>query len=205
MLSNLIPNYEAEMAWLQDYGPSGCVVAFNMTLRGPEHLYNTFPPEWVEIYQRQNYFFLDPINMWTFLNTGERRWSEVNIPDMRKIMPHAQRYGLVYGAIFSRSRVFKRSLLSVARADRELTDAEMSTLAAKFDSWTDMVMGGADLSDGEIAVLRGLKDGLERAELARQLGISESGLKQRLARACTKLQAKTPTQAVAIAVARNYL
>ena len=68
-----------------------------------------------------------------------------------------------------------------------------------------MVTGAPQLTEGEIAVLRGLRDGLERRDIADQLGISESGVKQRLAKACTKLRANTPTQAVAIAVARNYL
>lgn len=205
MLSSLIPNYDAELAWLSTYGTAGYVLGFNMTFKGPEHLHHTFPPEWVEIYQQRNYFFLDPINMWTFLHSGQRRWSEIRTPDIAGVMANARRYGLVYGAIFSRMRGFKRSFLSVARSDRELTDTEVSALAAKFDSWADMVTGTATLSEGEVEVLRGLKEGLERAELAAQLGISESGLKQRLARACTKLRAKTPTQAVAIAVARNYI
>jgi LuxR family transcriptional regulator, quorum-sensing system regulator SdiA len=205
MLSSLIPNHDAEMAWLGTYGTAGYVVAFNMTLRGPEHLHTTYPQEWVDLYQKRNYFFRDPVNIWTFLHSGDKRWSEIVVPDTRDVMREAARFGLVHGAIFSRIRGFRKSFMSVARADRELTDAEIAALSAKFDSWTDMVIGAPALTSGEIEVLRGLKDGLERAELAERLGISESGVKQRLSKACGKLRARTATQAVAIAVARNYL
>lgn len=205
MLTNIFPNYDTEIAWLQQYAPSGFVLAFNMTFKGPEHLHNTYPKEWVKIYMERNYVFLDPVNLWTFSRSGRWRWSEVNMPDVRGVLEEAKKYGLCHGAIFSQMRGFRRSLLSVARPDRELTDTEIDVLDAKFGSWADMVMGGPELTEGELDVLRGLRDGLERTEIAERLGISESGVKQRLSKACTKLRARTPTQAVAIAVSRNYL
>ncbi len=200
-----IPNHEMEMAWLRQRAPSGFVLAFNMTFSGPEFLINTYPREWVEIYQTRNYVFLDPINLWTFSRSGRWRWSEVNLPDVRGVLVEAQKFGLRYGAIFSQMRGFKRSLLSVAREDREFSDSEIEVIDAKFGSWTDMVTGAPELTEGELEVLRGLRDGLERRGIAERLGISESGVKQRLAKACSKLRARTPTQAVAIAVSRNYL
>ena len=200
----MIPNYHQEVERLLQYGPSGFVLAFNMTFRGPEHLHSAFPKDWVTIYQNKNYFFLDPINLWTFSQVGEKRWSEIRLPDLRGVLPEAKKFGLVYGAIFSRKRLDKRSLLSVARSDRELTDAEMDIIGAKFDGWIDMVVGGTPLTEGELQVLRCLKDGLGRQEIAQHLGLSESGVKQRCVKACAKLKAKTLTQAVAIAVARNY-
>ena len=59
-------------------------------------------------------------------------------------------------------------------------------------------------SSHELDVLGGLKDGLGQFEISQHLGISESTVKQRALKACTKLGAKSRTQAVAIAVARNY-
>ena len=204
MLSNLIPNYDQEVERLLQYGPSGFVLAFNMTFRGPEHLHSAFPKAWVKIYEDKNLFFLDPINLWTFSHTGDKRWSEIRLPDLRGVLSEAKKFGLTYGAIFSRKRLDKRSLLSVARADRELTDAEIEIIGAKFDGWIDMVVGGTPLTDRELDVLRCLKNGLGRQEIADYLGLSESGVKQRCVKACAKLKAKTLTQAVAIAVARNY-
>ena len=203
-LAAMIPNYDSEVDRLLQYGPSGFVLAFNLTFRGPEHLHSAYPEEWVKLYQDRNYFFLDPINFWTFSHIGEKRWSEIKLPDVRGVMAEAKKYGLVYGAIFSRKRNDKKSLLSVARADRELTDLEIEIIGAKFDGWIDMVVGRTLLTDGELDVLRALRDGLDRQEIAARLGMSESGVKQRGVKACSKLNAKTLTQAVAIAVARNY-
>jgi LuxR family transcriptional regulator, quorum-sensing system regulator SdiA len=203
-LSSMIPNYEREIERLMGIATSGFVLAFNVTFRGPEHLHQAYPPDWVEQYQRRNYVFLDPITFWGFSNQGELRWSAVRVPDLRGIMIEAKAYGLRYGAVFSRKRGDKRSLLSVARADRELTDTEIEVLASKFDSWVDMVVGGDPLTAAELDVLRLLKEGLGQADIAVELSISESAVKQRCLRACAKLNAKTRTQAVAIAVARNY-
>ena len=81
-LAAMIPNYNAEVDRLLQYGPSGFVLAFNLTFRGPEHLHSAYPEEWVKIYQDKNYFILDPINFWTFSHIGEKRWSEIKLPDM---------------------------------------------------------------------------------------------------------------------------
>lgn len=204
MLSNMIPNYNQEIERLREVAPAGFTLAFNLTFRGPEHLHTEFPKEWQEIYQSKNYFFLDPILLWTFTNTGERRWSEVTMPDVRGVLAAARPFGLVYGAIFARRRGDRRSLLSIARPDREFTDTEISIVGARFDSWVDMVIGTVALTPGELEVLRALKDGLGQQEIALKLGVSESAVKQRCLKACAKLNARTRTQAVAIAVARNY-
>ena len=203
-ISALIPNYDKEVGRIQAIAPVGFVIAFNVTFRGPEHLHQAYPPDWVAHYQKRNYIFLDPVIFWGFANQGDMRWSAIRTPDLRGIMNEARNYGLNYGAVFSRKRGDKRSRLSVVRADRELTDTEIEVLAAKFDSWVDMVVGGEPLTEAELDVLRGLKNGLGQAEIAENLNISESAVKQRCLRACAKLHAKTRTQAVAIAVARNY-
>jgi LuxR family transcriptional regulator, quorum-sensing system regulator SdiA len=203
-LSSMIPNYDKEIERLMAVATSGFVLAFNVTFRGPEHLHQAYPPAWVEQYQKRNYVFLDPVTFWGFSNQGELRWSAIRLPDLRGIMVEARSFGLRYGAVFSRKRGDKRSLLSVARSDRELTDTEIEVLAAKFDSWVDMVIGGDPLTNAELDVLRLLKDGLGQGDIASELGISESAVKQRCLRACAKLNAKTRTQAVGIAVARNY-
>ena len=69
----------------------------------------------------------------------------------------------------------------------------------------DLVLNRAALTPAELDVLRCFRDGLGQIETATQLGIAESTVKQRALKACGKLGAKSRTQAVAIAVARNYL
>lgn len=205
MLHDLIPSFDAEVAKLNELAPSGWIMGFNLTYRGPEHLHNGYPDGWRKIYEERNYFFGDPIAAWTMLNEGAIRWSEVKIPDMRGVMPEARKFGLNYGVAISRKVARKRSFLTISRPDREFRDDEILTTQAKFSLWNDLVVNRASLTDGEIDVLRCFRDGLGQAETAETLGISESTVKQRAVKACAKLNAKTRTQAVALAVARNYL
>ncbi len=204
MLSNLIPNYDAEMAKLREWAPSGFILAFNLTFRGPEHLHSEYPDEWRQTYEDKNYFFTDPILVWAVGNSGHKRWSEVSLPDIRGMMVEAEAFGLKYGAVFSRKSKHKRSFLTVSRQDREFTDLELEMIGEKFRVWVDIVIGRKELTDRELDVLRGLKDGLGQSAIAQELGISESTVKQRAQKACVKLGAQNRTQAVAIAVARNY-
>lgn len=60
MLSNLIPNYDQEMERLREWAPSGFILAFNLTFRGPEHLHSEYPDAWRRLYEERNYFFVDP-------------------------------------------------------------------------------------------------------------------------------------------------
>lgn len=203
MLANMIPNYDQEIQHLRLWGPEGFTLAFNLTYRGPEHLHTELPEAWRDLYEEQSYFSVDPVLVWTLRNTGARRWSEIKLPDIHEVMVAARRFRLSYGGIFSTTRGKKRSLLSVARADRELTDTEMEVIQARFESWVDMVVGMPELTPREIDVLCGLKDGLCQQEIAERLGVSESAIKQRCMKACLKLNARTRTQAVAIAVSRN--
>ena len=204
MLSNLIPNYDDEIQKLRDWAPSGFILAFNLTFRGPEHLHSEYPDAWRRIYEDRNYFFTDPILVWAVGNSGNKRWSEIRLPDIRGMMEEAKAYDLNYGVVFSRKSDFKRSFLTIARADREFTNTEIEIIGEKFSVWVDIVIGKKDLTDAELEVLRGLKDGLGQSAIAARLGIAESTVKQRAIKACNKLGAKTRTQAVAIAVARNY-
>lgn len=205
MLSNLIPNYDDEIEKLREWAPSGFILAFNLTFRGPEHLHSEYPEAWRKLYEERNYFFTDPILVWAVGNSGSRRWSEIKLPDIRGMMTEACLFDLNYGAVFSRKNGQKRSFLTMSRKDREFTDTELEVIDEKFSVWADIVIGKRDLTDRELDVLRCLRDGLGQAETAAELGIAESTVKQRALKACSKLGAQNRIQAVAIAVARNYI
>lgn len=204
MLSNLIPNYDDEMEKLREWAPAGFILAFNLTFRGPEHLHSEYPEQWRNLYEERNYFFTDPILVWAVGNSGNKRWSEINLPDIRGMMKEAATFGLRYGVVFSCKYDGKRSFLTVSRGDREFSDTEILLIGEKFSVWAEIVVTRRELTDGELDVLRGLKDGLGQSAIAKLLGISESTVKQRAQKACVKLGAQNRTQAVAIAVARNY-
>ncbi|NSX54559.1 helix-turn-helix transcriptional regulator [Parasulfitobacter algicola] len=205
MLATLIPNFDEEIAKIHEIGRSGVFMVFGFSFFGPEHVYQNYPKEWSELYQKRNYYFADPVFAWSLSYTGRKRWSDLKMHDMRNVMKDSKQFGLKYGASFSKKNGLTQSFLSVARPDRELTDVEMEFIDAKFCTWVQLVMEKPRLTDAELDVLRCLRDGFSQSEIAEILQISESTVKQRAIKSCKKLNARTRTQAVAIAVARNYL
>lgn len=204
MLSSYIPDFEAEMARIQEIAPSGFVLVFGFRYTGPDYVYSTYPDEWIEIYQNRRYYSVDPVFLWGLSQSGVRRWSKTGLPDVRGVMKHALQFGLRYGAIMTQKTDLCLSFLSAARADRELTDTEIAILESKFSAWHHLVMSKPRLTTKELDVLRGLRDGFGQRDIADKLGIAESTVKQRAVSACTKLNAKNRTHAVAIAVERQY-
>lgn len=206
MLHDLIPNFGKEIAALYDMAPTGWIIGFNLTYQGPEHLHNAYPDGWREIYQERNYFFSDPIARWTIEQEGWTRWSDVRKSPLDMPFMHAaQHFGLNFGVAISRKTELKRSFLTLSHPTREFSDEQIIELVTKFNSWTDLVLNRASLTPGELDVLAGLRDGLGQRAIAEKLGIAEATVTQRAQKACAKLGAKTRTQAVAIAVARNFI
>ena len=205
MLNTIIPNFESEVSSLRFLGKSGFILAFNMTFRGPEYLHSEYPEEWQKIYEEQNYFIADPILIWCVTKTGNKRWSDINLPDLRGVIKEAKKCDLNYGAAFSRKLANKRSFLTISRPDREFTDEELAHLGDKFDHLVSYVVGQYGLTDKELDALRGLRDGLSYKQIAVELNISVPTVKSRAERAKGKLGAKTTTQAVAMASTRNFI
>ena len=206
MLSDLIPNFDEELKALDLVAPAGWILGLNYRLSGPEHLVNGYPNTWRDEYEDRNYMVGDPVLIWTMArDEGHVRWSAIRVPDLRGVLQAAARHGIRYGASFTRRVGRKRSFLSLAHTSREFTDEEIALYNLKFGLWVDLVHNRAALSEAEIAVLRCFRDGLGQQKTAELLQISESTVKQRILKACMKLGASTRTQAVATAVARNYL
>lgn len=205
MIATMIPNFDRERAKLREIATSGFVLGLGMSWQGPEHLHSEFPEEWRNLYERENLYVGDPVLLWHIVNTGFRRWSEIRLPDAVGVMKKARTFGLNYGAVFAQKSDGGRCFLSVARDDRELENSELEQIDAKFRVWVDLIMDRSVLTPGELDILRAFRDGFAQRETAEMFGISESAVKQRAIKACSKLNARTRTQAVAIAVARNYL
>lgn len=205
MLKSIIPNFDSEVSSLRFLGESGFILAFNMTFRGPEYLHSEYPEDWQKIYEDRNYFFVDPVLVWSVTKSGNKRWSEIRLPDIRNVMKEAEKYGLNYGAAFSRKFMNKRSFMTISRSDREFTDEELAHLGEKFDHLVSYVIGQCGLTTKELDALRGLRDGLSYKQIAVELDISVPTVKSRAERAKGKLGAKTTTQAVAMASTRNFI
>lgn len=205
MVMPLQPNFEKECEQIDRLVPSGAVVALGMSMYGPELIHNTYDAAWIERYEERSYYFSDPALGWALSNSGYRRWSEVKHEDPEGVMADAATFGLKYGAVFGRVSGMKRSFMGVCRDDREFTDKELADLSEEFLRLTGLFLERANLTGGELDVLRGLRDGLAQKEISQQLEIAESTVKQRIQKACKKLNATTRAQAVGTAVRWGYL
>lgn len=206
MLEIAIPNHEAELAQLDTIGTSGFFLGFGLRFGQPDFFLNRYPKAWTDIYEEENYFFGDPVAVWTIAREGSMRWSQCGFPDLRGILKHAAEFGLVYGATFVTKIGSKRSFLSIARHDRKLTDDEMNLLMVKIESWAHLfTRARVALSETELEALKLMHSGLRQSEAADILGISVSGLKARLDSAQKKLGVRNTTSAVSQAVRMNLI
>ena len=101
MLEFVSPNHHEELQELDLIGNAGFILGLGLRFGKPDFLLNRYPDAWTEQYERQNYFFGDPMTVWTMTRTGCIRWSECGFPDLRGIMGEAKRHGLAYGATFA--------------------------------------------------------------------------------------------------------
>lgn len=206
MLESVIPNYCEEMTRLEELGTSGFVLGFGLRFGRPYFLLNHYPQAWTELYEQQNYLLGDPVSTWALSHTGTIRWSDISDPDPREIFERANLYGLKYGAVTVTLQGGKRSYLSLARHDRELTDAELVVLQSKIELWANLFAKARNsLTDPELDVLAQLAVGLKQSEAAHRLKISVSTLKTRLDSAQRKLGATNALNAVVLAIRHNLI
>ncbi len=186
----------------------GYHIALRVEFAFPAFEHNSLPGEWVRAYTQGGYMLDDPITRWVYENTGIVRWSALDYPDPRGILDMARDHGLPFGAAASvRAEDDQgiRSYASLARTDREFTDAELDTLLGLLTELHETTVQPCQLTDAELETLQHLAAGLIMKEIAYRLGISESAVKQRLSSAKSKLSARTTTQAVMQATQLGWL
>lgn len=204
LLFTKIPNVQTDILKVREIAPSGFVVALDVRWKGPEYLHSEFPEKWKELYEDNGYFMMDPIFYWTLMNTGVTRWSEVDYPDPRGIGTKAAEHGLVFGATVSVKVDGMRSFLSAARADRELTEEEITSLANILEKWANIVKERPNLSDNELETLACLRSGLDQTKIAKKLGVSISTVKKRLSKVRRAFEASSNSEALSIAIEKRY-
>ena len=114
------------LAALAALGPAGVFAALRLRGPVPKVTRNGFPTAWTEHYSEQGYTLSDPILRWAMLHTGAARWSDLAASDPRGIIAAAARFGLVHGLTCVTGPMLSRSLVSLARADRDFTDDEVA-------------------------------------------------------------------------------
>lgn len=202
-----LPALDGALPTLRLLGNAGFTFAHNISFRGPECFHWEYPPAWQAEYDGHGYAYFDPILLWSVMNTGARRWSEVHLPDLRGVMRAASAHGLRFGASFADNSRARKSILCLARSDREFTDEEMEFLAATFGHIISEIEreDGGGLTVAEIETLRCLCAGMSHAEAAQALGVAVPTVKVRVEKARGKLGARNATQAVATAIRRRLI
>ncbi|RYG91891.1 transcriptional regulator [Loktanella sp. IMCC34160] len=113
---------------MQDIAPAGFAIAFHIQFTTPAFLFQTYPKEWINLYNKRGMVMQDPIVGFGFENNGTIRWSELAANDPAEVLSEASKYGLVYGMACGIEDGGSRSVAGFARSDRELTDAEIDQL-----------------------------------------------------------------------------
>lgn len=181
-------------------GTEGFFIMLNHTRKGPEFIDSTYPAAWRDEYDANSYHLKDPAFLWALAKNGNKRWSEVRVPDLAGVFKKARRHGLIYGAMFSRGYPTRKSVLSVARDDRDLTDEELSYLATWFDQFIEACNAKQMFSEKELEVLQCLANDMTIEQAAEKIGISSSAAKVRLKAARDRSGKRTNSWAVAAAL-----
>ena len=171
---------EHECAELKRLAPAGYHIALHIKDTTPLHRLLDYPTSWVAHYTAQAYGLRDPVVAWALSEIGSVRWSAITLPDPLDILGQAGAHGLVYGATVSTGPLDARTIGSLARSDRELTDQE--------------------LARAEVIITqlhqRLIAKGYRYADAAKALQISQSALKARITAARHHLRARTTAEAI---------
>ena len=201
----VMPESKAVTKALDELGliaPLGYTVGLHIRFASPLVYRSTYPAEWVEIYNNHSYYLRDPLVFWGVGVEGTTRWSAIPLPDPFSVMRKAAAYGLRFGAVCSHGPITSRSIVGIARADREFTQGEMEALTDLTARLHIAAKPPGTLTRAQIDALQCLADGDRHTAAAAKLGISESALKARLVSARIRLEARTTSGA--IRKAREY-
>lgn len=176
--------------------PAGYAAGLHVRFASPLVAVNTYDPQWANIYTVNAYALRDPMVAWGLTKEGCTRWSDIDLPDPFNIWGQATEFGLKYGVCIACGPLTSRSIVGVARSDREFEDVEIEKIHGLVLSLHEISEPPSELTLAQSQALRCIADGYRHAAAANKLGISESALKARLISARTRLMAKTTSEAI---------
>jgi len=180
----------------------GFTAGLHIRFAAPLIYVRTYEEAWTKVYDENAYALRDPIVFWGLGVKGHTRWSSIKLPDPFNIFGQARTHGLAYGAVVSYGPITSRSIVGLARHDRELTDDELVEAGEIVRQLHIAAEPPTELTQAQIEALRLLADGDRHTAAAAKLGISESAFKARLQAARVRLGARTTAQA--LKKARQY-
>jgi LuxR family transcriptional regulator len=187
---------------LGQLAPCGFSAGLHIRFAAPLVYVRTYPDDWLKTYDDNAYALRDPLVFWGLGVKGQTRWSDIRLPDPFNILGQARKAGLVFGAVISCGPITSRSIVGLARADREFAEDEIDAAAALVHEMHAAAEPPTELTPAQIEALRLLADGERHTAAAARLGISESAFKVRLQSARVRLGARTTAQA--LKKAREY-
>lgn len=185
-----------ELQTLSEIAPMGYTVGLHIRFATPLVHKSTYPPAWVEYYNGHSYYLRDPLVFWGIGVEGTTRWSAIPLPDPFGVMRKAAVHGLNYGAVSSCGPITSRSIVGIARSDREFADAELEALREATIRLHITSKPPSELTKAQIEALRCVANGDRHSAAANMLGITESAFKARLQSARIRLEARTTSEAV---------
>ncbi len=187
---------------LDRFAPMGYSVGLHIRFATPLFYRSSYPEAWVEHYNSHSYYLRDPLVFWGVGVEGTTRWSAIRLPDPFGVMKQAAKHNLHFGAVSSYGPITSRSIVGVARADREFTDDELDELREMAIRLHLAAKPPSELTRAQIEALKCVAEGDRHNEAAARLGITESAFKARLQSARVRLEARTTSEA--IRKAREY-
>lgn len=187
---------------LLQLAPKGFSAGLHIRFASPLIYVRTYDEAWTKIYDENAYALRDPLVFWGFGVKGCTRWSAIKLPDPFNILGQARAFGLTFGAVVSHGPITSRTIVGIARQDREFTDDEINRAEEIVKRLHIAVEPPTELTQAQIEALRLLADGDRHTAAAAKLGISESAFKARLQSARVRLGARTTAQA--LKKAREY-
>jgi len=181
---------------LENAAPAGYSAGLHIRFAAPLIYVRTYDPRWIKVYDENAYALRDPLVFWGLGVKGTTRWSEIRLPDPFNIIGRAREYGLLHGAVISHGPISSRSIVGIARADREFTNDEIEHAAEIVEALHEAAEPPTELTEAQVEALRLISEGDRHSAAAAKLGISESALKARLQSARTRLNARTTTEAI---------
>jgi LuxR family transcriptional regulator len=187
---------DAEVAKLAPIAPAGYFLALRLRGASPLMVFKTYPQAWIDTYMENSYMLRDPVTTWALTIGGTIRWSSPFLPDPFGIFRQAAEHGLKFGASIAHGPIGSLTLCSMARPDRELTDAEIAEARRIIVRLHDLTELPKSLTEAQKALLAVLSDGGGAAQAAAKLGLSEAAARAGIREVCAALFAPTPDEAV---------
>lgn len=187
---------------LSELAPMGYSIGLHIRFATPLVQKSTYPSAWVDYYNGHSYYLRDPLVFWGIGIEGTTRWSSIPLPDPFGVMRKAAGHGLNFGAVSSCGPITSRSIVGIARSDREFDDAELECLREYTARLHIAAKPPSELTKAQIEALQCIANGDRHSAAAHMLGITESAFKARLQSARIRLEARTTSEA--IKKAREY-